>query len=503
MVPVGVFTKSVWLRIRWVALLCCLLFTISAFAQFLFSKRQLHEKIDAELHRWAAEISREFGAQTAWDVRRYNQIAPKVPSYVVLAGTEFVGVYGLVPGLIKQAQLSTVIASDQLETVKTSAGTWRIYVKQLADGYVIVGIDNPVDPGAADKELLDNVAKFGSTLNSAAQVEPRDTTENVSYVVVDTFYNLKAGIGVLPLRTKPGFLDFPTPTTDLITGTDGRRYKVLYDPILSSSGQQIGLVVPKDIQLEEGIIKNQLLLILIVTGVTWCFFLFQVLHSLKKREEEKTAFKQRIEGYFSPQVMEAILKDPKRAGLGGERREVSILFADIRSFTSLSEQLPPKRLTELLQRYFTEMTTEILATDGVVDKFIGDAIMAFWGAPMDQLDKADRAVTSAVNMIKRLRVLNDTWATEGYPRLEIGIGVNTGVAVVGNMGSRTRFDYTPVGDVVNIASRLEGLNKQFGSSILISESTKRSLTIPAELESLGKVEIRGRKEPVNVYRVNV
>jgi class 3 adenylate cyclase len=495
----SLLTKSVWLRIRWIALVCCLVFTGIAFAQFFFSKRQLNEKIDAELRDWGADISDQLGHETKWDISRYNQIAPKVPGYVVLTNADFIGLYGFVPGLIKQVRLVRPVANDQFETVATSAGTWRIYVKTLVDGYVILGIDNP-EGDKSDNEVRENAKKFGASLEDARRVKSQETTENISYAVIDLFNNLKDGLGVLPVKTEPDFLAYRSSTIEVIEAGDGRRYKVLYDPIVDTSGEQIGLaIVPKDIELEEGILRNQLWLIIIAGGLTWSFFVFQALYSWKKTEEEKTAFKRRFEGYFSPPVMEAILKDQRR--LGGERREVSILFADIRSFTSLSEKLPPKRLTELLQGYFTEMTKEILAADGVVDKFIGDGIMAFWGAPIDQLDKADRAVTAAVNMLKRLPDLNDRWAKEGYPRLEIGIGVNTGVAIVGNVGSQTRFDYTLIGDEVNIASRLEGLNKRFESSIIISESTKRSLTIPVVLESLGEVEIRGREEPVKIYKV--
>ena len=497
-------SKSVWLRIRWIALWCCLFFTVSAFAQFYFSTRQLHQKVEDELKRWGTDIAEQLGRQEKWNLRRYNQITPRAPRYVILTNADFIDVYGFVPGLIKQAVLASRVASDRPETVTTAAGAWRIYAKTLADGYVILGIADPEEIKSPDQELQENASKFGSSLAEALMVMPHDTTGNISFAVLDAFSNLRSGIGPLPLRTAQSILEHPERTTRLIEAFDGRRYRVLYEPLFDLAGKQIGLVIiPKDVELEERIARNQFGLIIIVTGITWSFFIFQVLYSLKKAEEEKNAMKRAFAGYFSPPVLEAILKDPKSLGLSGERREVSILFADLRSFTSLSEGLPPKRLTELLQEYFSMMTAEILATDGVVDKFIGDAIMAFWGAPIDQLDKADRAVTAALNMVKRLSTLNDKWEKEGSPPLEIGIGVNTGVAIVGNMGSRTRFDYTLIGDEVNIASRLEGLNKRFGSNILISESTRRSLTIPVELEPLGETEIRGRQEPIRVYKVNV
>jgi adenylate cyclase len=199
--------------------------------------------------------------------------------------------------------------------------------------------------------------------------------------------------------------------------------------------------------------------------------------------------------------MDAILKDPEKLKLGGERREVTILFSDIRSFTSMTESLPPQVLTRLLHEYFSEMTEEVLATDGVVDKYIGDAIMAFWGAPIPQPDQANRAVTTALNMIRRLKTLQEKWKEEGYPELDIGIGINLGVATVGNFGSTKRFDYTVIGDAVNAASRIEGLNKQYKSNIIISESTKRQLTLELKTEDLGEVPVKGKEKPIRIFRV--
>ena len=498
----GFFSKSIWLRVRWIALLCCLFFTLIAFVQFYLSNQQLDARTNQELKRWMADLVHQIGPQPSWDLKRYDQIDPKAPSFVVLTNANFAQLFWSPPGLIKQVQLARDVASDQPETVTTSAGSWRVYKKTLFDGYVILSIDDPEDVKSADKELRDNVARFGSSLQEAQRVEVHETTPGIGFAVIDRLFNLKNGTGVLPVITNPSYLEYPRTTIAPFEAHDGKRYKVLYEPIFDTSGKQNGVViVSRDTELEAQMIRNQRLLIIIATGITWSFFLFQVLYSWKKTEEEKSAFRRRIEGYFSPPVLEDILREGRT--LGGERREVSIPFADIRSFTSLSEKLPPMRLIELLRDYFTEMTTEILAADGVVDKFVGDAIMAFWGAPIDQLDKADRAVTTAMKMIKRLPALNDKRAKEGCPPLQIGIGVNTGVAIVGNVGSRTRFDYTLIGDEVNVASRLEGLTKQFGCSIIISESTKRSLTVSVALEPLGEAEIRGREEPVKIYKVKI
>jgi len=242
-----------------------------------------------------------------------------------------------------------------------------------------------------------------------------------------------------------------------------------------------------------------LLFSLLMGTVSFSVFLVLLITSLLKHETEKQKIRAAFQNYFSPQILEAILREPSR--LESQRREVTIMFSDIRSFTSLSEKVPPRQLTKMLQEYFDEMTEEVMATEGVVDKFIGDAIMVFWGAPIDQPDHADRAVITAKGMVKRLEKLKTKWASEGLPILDIGIAINLGVVTVGNVGSKRRFDYTLIGDAVNVASRLEGLNKQFNSHIIISESTKRHLSINVETHALGEVHLRGRDEPVTIFEV--
>lgn len=149
------------------------------------------------------------------------------------------------------------------------------------------------------------------------------------------------------------------------------------------------------------------------------------------------------------------------------------------------------------------MTEEIFATDGIVDKYIGDAIMAFWGAPIEQPDQADRAVLTAIKMIERLEKLREKWLAEGYPVFDVGIGINLGIATVGNIGSSKRFDYTLIGDAVNAASRIEELNKDFKSHIIISESTKQQLTISIRTRDRGEVQVKGKEKPIKVFEVEV
>ncbi|MBI2754364.1 MAG: adenylate/guanylate cyclase domain-containing protein [Betaproteobacteria bacterium] len=147
------------------------------------------------------------------------------------------------------------------------------------------------------------------------------------------------------------------------------------------------------------------------------------------------------------------------------------------------------------------MTEEVMNEQGFLDKYIGDGIMAFWGAPVDQEDQADRAVRTAQAMIRRLQNLQEQWRAAGFPIIDIGIGINLGVATVGNMGSSERFDYTAIGDTVNAASRLEQLTREYANHIIISESTKNQLTIQAKLKDLGEVKVKGKEKSIRVYEV--
>lgn len=211
--------------------------------------------------------------------------------------------------------------------------------------------------------------------------------------------------------------------------------------------------------------------------------------------------------YVSSEVLEEILKNPTEVKLGGEEREVSILFSDIRGFTTLSESMTPAELTTFMNKYLSLMTEIILKHNGVVDKYIGDAIMAFWGAPLSNPLHYKDALAAAVDMADALDKFNDENIKAGLPGIEIGIGINAGKVVAGNMGSRQRMSYTIMGDAVNLASRLEGITKLYGVRVIASASVLGAST-PEELAEQGvitreidKVKVKGKKEPVTIYQV--
>ena len=207
--------------------------------------------------------------------------------------------------------------------------------------------------------------------------------------------------------------------------------------------------------------------------------------------------------YLSKDVYEQVLANPALAELGGTRRVMTVLFSDMRGFTSLSEQGDPEALVQQLNEYFSRMVDVVFAHRGTLDKFVGDMVMALYGAPLDDEDHAEHAVQTAVAMVAALAALNRGWAAQGRPTLGIGIGINSGEMIAGTIGSRQVRSYTVIGDAVNLGARLESLNKEYGTSIIISDATRRQLRTPRTLRPLGSVVVKGKSVPVEIYEVVV
>ena len=205
--------------------------------------------------------------------------------------------------------------------------------------------------------------------------------------------------------------------------------------------------------------------------------------------------------YLSPKVIDSIIKNPEAIKLGGESRRITTFFSDVAKFSTISESLSPTELVSLLNEYLSEMTDIILGYDGTVDKFEGDAIMAFFGAPQVFPDHAARACFAALDMQRKLSEMRARWREQGRHELFVRMGMNTGEAVVGNMGSRTRMDYTVMGDSVNLASRLEGANKFYSTGIMISEFTRADAGDAIEVRQLDRIRVVGKEEPIVVYEL--
>jgi adenylate cyclase len=207
--------------------------------------------------------------------------------------------------------------------------------------------------------------------------------------------------------------------------------------------------------------------------------------------------------YVSRDVYKQLMAHPELAALGGGRREMSVLFSDLRGFTTITEKGHPEDLVQQLNEYFTRMVEIVFRNGGTVDKFVGDMVMALFGAPVDDVDHADDAVTTAVEMVRELGELNRRWAAEGRVQLDIGIGVNSGDMIAGNIGSAAIMSYTVIGDNVNLGARLESLNKEYRTRIIISEATRSRLGKNYELRPLGGVVVKGKTRPVDIFEVIV
>ena len=230
---------------------------------------------------------------------------------------------------------------------------------------------------------------------------------------------------------------------------------------------------------------------------------FTTLLVLSAMERRGKRFVQEALGrYTSPALVRELIEHPEYLSLEwGESREMSVYFSDIAGFTTISEGLTPERLVALLNDYLTQMTDLVLEHGGVVDKYIGDAIMAFWGAPLPAPDHARRAVLCALAMRRKCDELRATWHRDFGHEVFARAGVNSGRAIVGNMGSKHKYNYTVMGDMVNLASRLEGANKPYGTFLMVSEATVDQLGDAVDVRELDRIAVKGKEQPVTVFEV--
>ena len=284
-------------------------------------------------------------------------------------------------------------------------------------------------------------------------------------------------------------------------------------------GMIIGIAIPR-LKALQGILLVMVLLGGFVAGNTlifakyntWLNMVYPVLTMMTiylvitvyryfTEEREKKKIRGAFQYYLTASVINELLKDPTKLKLGGDKKDLTVMFSDIRGFTTISEKLTPEELVHLLNEYLTAMTDIVFKYEGLLDKYIGDAIMAVFGAPVDQPDHALRSCRTALEMMATLKGLQQKWAAEGRPFVDIGVGINSGDMVVGNMGSNMRFDYTVMGDNVNLSSRLEGINKEYGTHIVISEYTYGVVKEEMFCRELDAVRVKGKKLPVKIYEL--
>lgn len=276
-----------------------------------------------------------------------------------------------------------------------------------------------------------------------------------------------------------------------------KHFKILYFVLIVVFGQFINLLITR-LFFDSNYYINSILPV-------FCFalsYLAEIFLSYRLEGKQKHFIKTAFAQYLSPSVIDKILSNPESLKLGGERRHISIFFSDIESFTSLSEKLSPEKLTETLNEYLSEMTKIIIRSGGTIDKYEGDSIVAFWNAPVQIENHAKSALDAAVECQCRLKNLENSFVKKVGSSLPTRIGINSGEAIVGNMGSDLRFDYTMIGDSVNIASRLEGLNKSFGTYLMCSKNTKDEAQKSGSslyFRELARVKVVGKNNAITVF----
>jgi adenylate cyclase len=457
----------------------------------------------------------------------------------ILDGVAVLGSVSALPdsdGVYRRASLFTrtpqgVVPSLAVAAAWISAG--RPEMRISADEFVFGDVRLPLDGNANLRMRFRGPTGTFRYIPIAALLESLDSIYSGRPPIIDStlFEDAIVLVGV----TAPGLYDLkPTPYSAVCPGVE--VHATLIDNLLSgeaiyrpgwgislASGLLVSLVCAAGLLLFRSMILKGLVGLAVLAGwVAICFGLFAsglwlemlypaasgvaavlggtslfYTHANRQRKQIRAAFSQ----YLSPTVVEQLSRHPEQLKLGGEQRTMTAHFSDLQGFTSFSEKLSPEELVHLLNRYLTLMTDIILDSGGTLDKYIGDAVVAFWNAPLALEDHAARACEAVLRMRNGLIGLNEQLRQEGGPELKPRTGLNTGPMTVGNMGSTRRFDYTMMGSAVNLASRLEGVNKAYGSYIMVSEATRAAAGPGFSFRELDLIRVVGQKTPVRIFEL--
>ena len=346
------------------------------------------------------------------------------------------------------------------------------------------------------EQLQGRIVLVGTT--APGLMDLRSTPVGAAYPGVEVHANLIAGMLSGTVKEKPGYVLAIEVLQILLFGGMLVSLLPLLSPLraslltLATMGLTLGVSVWfwSSANLVLPLASSVLLVLLLyVFNMSWGYFV----ESRTKRQ-----FAELFGQYVPPELVDEMARNPESYSMEGRNEELSVLFADIRNFTSLSEGMDPRELTRLMNEYLGAMTDVIRKQRGTLDKYIGDAIMAFWGAPVGDSDHARHAVLTAMAMQRALAGLADPFKARGWPELKIGVGVNTGVMTVGDMGSPVRKAYTVMGDAVNLASRLEGITKEYGVGIAVGEATRAAVP-DVTFRELDRVRVKGKDKPVAIY----
>lgn len=495
--------QSAWKQLKKFTLFLAVFFLLIAAVQYKYVQYQLQKSIKDQLSEWGDDLINQIGLEDAWDLKKYDQTSPLTPQWIVIGDGEFTDVEEsdpttFIPGLITIKPWRDNSIFQTPKSYGFAGTTERLYAKTLQDGVLIVGYyDFDFPQEKIDQQLQAAVAPFGPSTASALKVRIRNTDKDLNWAIFDSWGTLLYQTGLLPFQAKSniqltdGFISYRA---------DGKDYLILSRSLTDKNNRPLGMIIiPSDMSHVTQALASQRNFGLVLAIASFLCFLIISTRHLDKTESRRELLEATFEKYVSKQVLADVLKDPASIHLGGEGKEVTVFFSDIRGFTPIAEKMDPQRLVSILNRYFEVMSEEILRTGGTIDKYIGDAIMAFWGAPVEDAEQAEHAVQASLAMLEKLKELNKELVAEGCQEIAIRIGLHRGRAVVGNVGSNRRFDYTAIGDAVNTASRMEGLNKDHGTQIIISDMVRNFLKDISHWKPLGSVMVKGKSESIKIY----
>lgn len=413
----------------------------------------------------------------------------------------------VIPGFPEAANAKGYSAMEWIDLPTADRGTMRIPVDDSVSSLVpfrgyqksfrYIPAADVVAGRTAPEELAHKIVLVGTT--AAGLKDLRATPVDSIYPGVEVHANLIAGMLDGNIKHRPSYVLGADVVLVLIAGL----VMVFLLPLLSAFRATIATVIVLlfllSINFAYWHVGN--LLLPLANGLVLVALLYALNMSWGYFVESRT--KRQLTGLFGqyvpPELVEEMSRDPENYSMAGRKAELTVLFSDVRGFTTISEGLEPDQLAALMNEYLGAMTEVIREHRGTLDKYIGDAIMAFWGAPVSNPEHAKLAVITAMEMQAALVGLNKTLLAKGWPELKIGVGVNTGTMTVGDMGSPVRQSYTVMGDAVNLGSRLEGITKQYGVGIIVGEQTREELKTDIVFRELDRVRVKGKDEPIGIY----
>ncbi len=349
-----------------------------------------------------------------------------------------------------------------------------------------------VDPA----QLKNKIILVGTT--APGLLDMRSTPVAKVYPGVEIHANMISGILNQDLKERPAYMLGAEVVWVLLVGIALSFLLPLFTPAKAIFASAFALILTTGLSLFAWQYGN--VLMPVTNSLVMIALLFALNMSYGYFIESRT--KRQITGLFGQyvpgEVVEEMAKNPERVSMEGESREMTILFSDVRGFTSISESLDPRQLSMLMNEFLTPLSRVVYKHRGTIDKYMGDCIMAFWGAPLADKDHARNAILSGIEMQETLKALQSRFKERGWPEIQVGVGINTGRVIVGNMGSEIRVAYTVMGDEVNLASRLEGITKQYGVGIIVGENT-RNLANEFLYRELDHVRVKGKDKPVAIY----